>query len=93
MAPIDQGAGLAPQQLSQNEGFVRQVQQKLNAAGYDVGTVDGRWGPRSQQALTNYQRDNGLQPTGALSTEVASALNIPAPNEPQAAQMPGDAQR
>lgn len=85
---IAQGAGADTPQLAQNQDFVRQVQSKLNAAGYDVGAVDGVWGPQSEQALMAYQRDNGLAASGALSTEVANSLQIQPPGEPQAAGLP-----
>ena len=88
---LDQAQGSQQQQqqqLSQNQDFVRQVQSKLNAAGYDIGTVDGIWGPRTQQALTAYQRDMGLEANGELSSEVATSMQIQPPDAPQAAGVP-----
>ena len=41
-----------------------EVQRALNYFGYDVGTVDGRLGPRSAEAIRRYQRMAGLEPTG-----------------------------
>ena len=88
--PLDQAQGSQQQSqnLSQNQDFVRQVQSKLNAAGYEVGPADGVWGPRTQQALTAYQRDMGLEANGALSSEVATSMQIQPPGEPQAAGVP-----
>lgn len=37
------------------------LQQQLNAAGYNVGTVDGDIGPRSIAAAQSYSNDNGLE--------------------------------
>lgn len=47
---------------SQNADLVKQAQQKLSDMGKNVGTPDGRMEARTQQALTEYQQENGLQP-------------------------------
>jgi peptidoglycan hydrolase-like protein with peptidoglycan-binding domain len=52
---------------------VRQVQQALNQAGYGVGQVDGQWGQQTAQAAQNFQRANGLEPTGTLTTGLLAA--------------------
>ena len=36
---------------------VRQAQQRLVDKGYDAGVVDGIWGPRTANALRQFQRD------------------------------------
>ena len=36
------------------------LQEALKALGYDAGTSDGIFGPKTHQALINFQRDNGL---------------------------------
>jgi peptidoglycan hydrolase-like protein with peptidoglycan-binding domain len=53
---------------------VRQIQQKLNQSGYDVGRVDGQWGQGTQQAVRDFQRSNGLEPTGTLTTSLLASL-------------------
>ena len=45
---------------------VREAQQRLNAAGFDAGPVDGIVGPRTKRALIKYQAANGLEVTGEL---------------------------
>ncbi|MEO1680835.1 MAG: peptidoglycan-binding domain-containing protein [Pseudomonadota bacterium] len=45
----------------------REAQQALNHFGYDVGTPDGIWGPRTQAAIRQWQTDNGAAPRGDLS--------------------------
>jgi peptidoglycan hydrolase-like protein with peptidoglycan-binding domain len=42
------------------------VQRALNYFGYEVGTVDGRLGPRSEAAIRRYQTMAGFEPTGKL---------------------------
>lgn len=38
--------------------FIRQVQQRLASAGYDPGPIDGKYGPRTAQALRAFQSAN-----------------------------------
>jgi peptidoglycan hydrolase-like protein with peptidoglycan-binding domain len=52
---------------------VRQVEQALNQAGYDVGNVDGQWDQQTAQAAQAFQRTNGLEPTGTLTTTLLAA--------------------
>jgi peptidoglycan hydrolase-like protein with peptidoglycan-binding domain len=67
---------------------IRQAQQQLNAAGHEAGPVDGIKGPRTRQALREFQQARGLQVTGSLDQETLSALGITAvgatPGEPGA---------
>ena len=53
---------------------VRQAQQRLVDKGYDAGVVDGIWGPRTANALRQFQRDQGLMATGRLDGETMNAL-------------------
>lgn len=39
---------------------VQLLQRVLRDLGYDVGPIDGDFGPRTEAALTQYQRDQGL---------------------------------
>jgi len=55
---------------------IRQAQRELNQRGYDVGAVDGIWGPRTSSALANFQRDNNLEPSGRLDGQTRQALNL-----------------
>lgn len=57
-------------------GVVRGVQQRLKAQGYYNGGVDGRWGPRTEQALARFQRSRSLEPTGHLNPTTATALGL-----------------
>jgi hypothetical protein len=55
---------------------VREVQEALVAAGYDVGGVDAIFGPGTDAALRQFQRDNNLEVDGILGDETAAALGL-----------------
>lgn len=46
---------------------VRAIQAELQRAGYDVGGVDGRLGPRTKAAIRQYEQQNGLPVDGSPS--------------------------
>jgi N-acetyl-anhydromuramyl-L-alanine amidase AmpD len=54
---------------------VTQRQRGLASLRYDVGTADGRWGPRSNAALLQFQAQNGLVPNGMWSTYVCRKMH------------------
>jgi peptidoglycan hydrolase-like protein with peptidoglycan-binding domain len=60
---------------SQNND-VTQVQQKLKSEGLYNGPVDGIDGPKTQQALKQFQQKNGLSQTGKLDQKTESKLGI-----------------
>jgi uncharacterized caspase-like protein len=47
----------------------REIQFRLNLAGYDTGTPDGVFGSRSRAAISAWQDDNGYDQTGSMSEE------------------------
>lgn len=53
---------------------VRELQETLNARGYDCGTVDGIFGNKTLAAVKAFQRDNGLTPDGVVGTNTRAAL-------------------
>lgn len=55
---IDQLAGRNGRGSSGEE--VRQLQERLTAAGYDTRGADGRWGPNTQAAYEAYRADHPL---------------------------------
>lgn len=64
------------QTQEQSPDLVKQAQEKLSALGKNVGTPDGQMNSRTQQALQEFQRDNGLQPSGQLDQQTLAALDI-----------------
>jgi peptidoglycan hydrolase-like protein with peptidoglycan-binding domain len=55
---------------------VYEVQQKLTGLGYDVGGVDGVFGPGTASAVGHFQRSNGLVDNGVVTDETAAALGL-----------------
>lgn len=77
------GGAQSGQQSSQlNQDTIRHIQTQLQQQGYDVGQVDGVWGPKSQQALASFQRDQNIQASGRPDQETLAALGV----EPDAQQ-------
>ena len=72
------GAGAAAGMTGRNldQQSVRQVQQKLAAEGYYKIPVDGIWGPRSQDALLQFQENRNLPANGRLTPETVSAMGL-----------------
>lgn len=52
------------------------TQQSLKDKGYDAGKPDGRWGPKTEEALRSFQSANGIDATGELDYPTMVALGI-----------------
>ena len=61
-----------------NSAVIKEVQQKLSAAGHDAGPADGILGARTQQALKDFQQAKGIEATGQLDQRTLSALGVSA---------------
>ena len=57
----------------------REAQAELSRLGYDVGPVDGAWGPRSARAMRAFQSDYGLTPDGVVSEALLDRLKTATP--------------
>ena len=55
---------------------VRDVQQALNAKGYNAGPADGQWGPSTEIALKQFQASQGLPVNGVLDARTMNALGV-----------------
>lgn len=53
---------------------VREVQRHLSALGYDVGAIDGAVGPRTRQAIREYEAARGMPSTGRPTKEFLERL-------------------
>ena len=55
---------------------IRRAQERLHAAGFDAGPMDGLLGARTTEALRGYQHAHGLPVTGRLDDATRQALGI-----------------
>lgn len=60
--------------VNASEDQIKAAQQQLKTAGEYKGSVDGKMGPEMKQALEQFQKQHGLQATGALDQETLAAL-------------------
>jgi peptidoglycan hydrolase-like protein with peptidoglycan-binding domain len=88
-----QGAAGAGQKAAGSEQ-VKAVQQALKDKGHDPGAVDGKMGPKTQAALREFQKQEGLSETGGLDAQTREKLGIqagagaPAPSASPSASPP-----
>lgn len=66
------------------------VQQTLKLAGYWTGPVDGTWTPALTEALTSFQKDLGVEPTGEVDAATIAAAEeaLAKASEPQPSVTP-----
>ncbi|MCQ2440412.1 MAG: spore cortex-lytic enzyme [Clostridia bacterium] len=55
---------------------VTSIQSVLKEKGYYTGNIDGIYGTRTKNAVTNFQRDNGLAVDGIAGEKTLAALGI-----------------
>jgi Putative peptidoglycan binding domain len=60
----------------QDQALVRNLQERLEAQGFDPGRLDGVADERTGQALAAFQRARGLNPSGVLDEDTANALGL-----------------
>ncbi|MFA5362904.1 MAG: peptidoglycan-binding domain-containing protein [Candidatus Omnitrophota bacterium] len=53
----------------------REIQTALKNAGYYTGSIDGKIGPKSSQAIENFQKGNGLKADGKVGPKTWGALS------------------
>jgi peptidoglycan hydrolase-like protein with peptidoglycan-binding domain len=58
---------------------VAALQSRLKAIGYDVGAIDGKFGPFTRDALLALQADLGIRPSGIADPVTLQALAIAPP--------------
>jgi peptidoglycan hydrolase-like protein with peptidoglycan-binding domain len=56
---------------------VKAAQQALKDKGHDPGPIDGRMGPKTQTALREFQKAEGMKETGRLDQETMAKLGVP----------------
>lgn len=60
-------------------GGVTRVQQRLQGLGFDPGAPDGIFGPRTSQALADFQRSRNLPASGLIDETTGRALGLAGP--------------
>ena len=63
---------------TRDESLVREVQQALNDKGFNPGPIDGKWGPRTQAALTKFQKSERITASRKLDDQTLPALGVDA---------------
>lgn len=61
---------------SNRHGQLQAVQQMLSEQGYDPGLADGQMGPRTHDALRQFQADKGLRATGQADAATLETLGF-----------------
>lgn len=63
--------------------LVLPIQVALREAGYDPGPADGIAGARTRRAISSFQQQNGMEPTGIAGAEVLERLLALKPEGPR----------
>ncbi|MFH1723286.1 MAG: peptidoglycan-binding domain-containing protein [Elusimicrobiota bacterium] len=74
---VDRATWLAMTALRDDEeapSSVKQVQYALFLAGLNLGSIDGVWGWRTEDALREFQKRHELEQTGTIDDETWEAL-------------------
>jgi His-Xaa-Ser repeat protein HxsA len=73
-APPSASSSGAPQASTGNT--IQSAQQALQQNGFYKGTVDGKMGPHTRQAIKSFQQSKGLHATGHLNQKTLTALGV-----------------
>ena len=74
--------------LAQSDQVLR-AQESLEAIGFAPGPVDGLIGPRTREAIREFQRSRNLSMTGELDVQTQTALSASVNSTPHKLQAPG----
>jgi TPR repeat protein len=66
----------APTDNQEAQELIAAVQRELNRLGYRSGPADGIAGNRTRKAIEQFQRDTGLEITGAATESLLDRLNV-----------------
>jgi N-acetylmuramoyl-L-alanine amidase len=79
-ALVEAGYGLGDRMLYLRSPYLRgddvlELQQRLGALGFDAGRVDGIFGPRTAEAIVDFQRNSGLTTDGICGPDTVAAVH------------------
>lgn len=66
---------IAGKDISGGRLSIRQIQTALKNAGFYKGPVDGRIGPRTKEAIKEFQKANGLEADGVAGKRTQAKLS------------------
>lgn len=75
ITPVATTNGTVNLKLGDRGIAVKSLQERLITAGYAIGTADGTFGPRTEEALKQFQLSFGFPPTGVASADTRQALD------------------
>ena len=52
----------------------KDIQRALKNAGFDIGTIDGKIGPKTKKAIENFQKSKGLKADGKVGPRTWAEL-------------------
>ncbi len=64
----------APKLTAEGARLVREIEARLQSAGYDPGTVDGKLDTSTAKAIKRFEAANGLKQTGRIGGKMAGRL-------------------
>ena len=76
-------AGTPDRPFSGRVQRVKELQRELAGQGFAPGPEDGRYGPRTTEAVKRFQRSTGLPDDGVADHTTLEALHRPKPTQPQ----------
>lgn len=80
--PFSEVAALVPIRGTPSKEIVETVQTRLAALGYQPGNVDGLDGPKTREAVRQFEEQNGLHPDGLIDDRLRTALMTGTPKGP-----------
>jgi putative chitinase len=80
--PQEEGLSLALFKEGDSGDAIRVIQQRLGTVGFPCGTPDGDYGPKTAQAVAQFQQSIHLPPTGEVDHQTLQALGYEADQQP-----------
>ena len=80
MGAASKSMSSAARASTRDRDIVGAVQQALNDKGFNPGPIDGKWGPRTQAALTKFQKSEGITASRKLDDQTLAALGVDTSN-------------